>query len=227
MPEPDAVLPQHATPAEAVVTSVDWLFEPYWSGDRLVARLRDGRVTLTDAAGEPAGREFADAAAELANAIDADAAVIDGIWTTQPLMTGSGVPRAAEAPAGERLANWVPQDPTIGARGAYVAIDLVELDGQSLAEVPLGERRRLLASIVREHERVRISPAVRQPIRAWLDAWRSNGFTRYVAKHVNSRYRAGQHADDWLILSSAEPEERLSLLGRIGRRRRKPLRIED
>jgi bifunctional non-homologous end joining protein LigD len=209
MPKPDAVLPQHATPAEAVITSVDWLFEPCWRGDRLVARLRDGKVTLTDAAGEPAGREFADAAHALATAIDADAAVIDGIWTTQPLMAVSGAPRSAEAPA------------------AYVAIDLVELDGQSLADVPLGERRRLLASIIGDSGRVRISPAVRQPIRAWLDAWRRNGFTSYIAKHVNSRYRAGQHVDDWLILSSAEPEERLSLLGRISRRRRKPLRIED
>jgi len=226
MPQPDAVLPQHATLAEVVITSVEWLFEPYWTGDRLVARLRDGKVTLTDAAGEPAGRAFADAAAELENAIDADAAVIDGIWTAQPFIGVTGARRWAETLAEEGVED--PPDPiSMETRRAFVAIDLVELDGQSLADVPYQERRRLLTSIIEENVRVRISPAVKQPIRAWLHAWRTNGFTFYVAKHVNSRYRTGEYADDWLILS-AEHEKGPSIVGRMfGQRPKKLRRIED
>ena len=227
MPDPDAVLPQHATLASVVITSVEWLFEPYWTGDRLIARLRDGKVTLTDPAGEPAGREFSEAADELANAVDADSAVIDGIWTAQPFMGVTGARRWAETLAEEGLVDEAPDPISMETRRAFVAIDLVELEGQSLADVPFQERRRLLASIIAENVRVRLSPAVKQPIHAWLHAWRSNGFTLYVAKHVNSRYRAGEYADDWLILS-ARPEQQPSLVGRLfGQRPKKMRRIED
>ena len=227
MHERDAVLPQHATLAEVIITSVDWLFEPYWTGDRLIARLRDGAVTLTDASGEPAGPEFADAARELVAAIDADAAVIDGIWTAQPFMGAGGARQWAETLAEEGLVDEAPDPLTMETRRAFVAIDLVELDGESLAEVPLQERRRLLSSIIQENIRVRISPAVKQPIAAWLHAWRGNGFTFYVAKHMNSRYRAGEDADDWLIVS-AEPEKGPTIVGRMfGQRPKKLRRIED
>jgi hypothetical protein len=58
--------------------------------------------------------------------------------------------------------------------------------------------------VVDENVRVRVSPAVRNPIHNWLIAWRAAGFDRYVAKHVNSRYAPGQQSDEWLLLSTAE-----------------------
>ena len=208
MATPKPVLPQQATPTEAVITSVQWLFEPCWSGERLMARLEDGRVTLTDAAGEPAGDELSKVADVLRAAIDAGAALIDGIWT-------------AQASALEGVA------PSPDDRPAFVAIDLVELEGESLAEVPYLERRRLLGSVLAEGPRVRISPAVRQPVAAWLRAWRNEGFGHYVAKHVNSRYHPGEQADDWLLVSF-EPEPVLRGGGRLFPRRQKKLRlIED
>lgn len=228
MTTPDPVLPQRATPAEVIITSVEWLFEPYWPGDRLIARLQNGRVTLTDEAGEPAGEECAEAADELLTAIDADAAVIDGIWTGQPFVgDGVGAVRWAETMAAEGLVEEPPDPISMEKRRAFVAIDLVELDGQSLADVPFQERRRLLSSVVEENVRVRVSPAVKLPLRPWLHAWRGNGFTHYVAKHVNSRYRPGEQVDDWLIVS-AEPEKIPSLTGRLmGQRPKKLRRIED
>lgn len=228
MTSPEPVLPQLATPAEVIINSVNWLFEPYWSGDRLVARLHAGRVTLTDEAGEPARDDCAEAADELLAAIDAEAAVIDGIWTAQPFVgDGVGAQRWAETMAEEGLVDEPPDPISMEKRRAFVAVDLVELDGQSLADVPYQERRRLLASVVEENVRVRVSPAVKLPIRPWLHAWRGNGFTHYVAKHVNSRYRAGEQVEDWLIVSS-EPEKYPSIAGRLmGQRPKKLRRIED
>jgi bifunctional non-homologous end joining protein LigD len=195
----DPIMPQRATPVDVIITGVDWLFEPYWSGDRLIARLDGGHVTLTDRAGEPAGAECAEAADAILRAIDADAAVIDGVWTGQPF-------------GGELFEPAWPE-----RRRAFVALDLVELDGESLTDVPYQERRRLLTSVLEQNARVRISPAVRLPLEPWLHAWRASGFTQYVAKHMNSRYRPGEQADDWLIVS-AEPQ-RKPMLG-LGRPRR-------
>ena len=44
MPEPPR--PQQPTPARAEVASVEWLFEPFWPGDRLIVRLADGAATV-------------------------------------------------------------------------------------------------------------------------------------------------------------------------------------
>lgn len=190
------VLPQRSTYSSEQIGSVEWLFEPCWSGDRLMARLRDRRVTLSDGTGEAADAAFAEAGRALERLVDADQALIDGIWT-------------------EQLSEATPP------RASFVALDLVELDGQGLHDVPYLERRRLLESVVQEGHRVRISPVVRMPVSSWLDAWRSNGFDFYFAKHMNSRYRPGEFADDWLripIRQERAPTAMGRLFGRLGGR---------
>jgi bifunctional non-homologous end joining protein LigD len=219
----EPVLPQRATHAETLIESVDWLFEPYWPGDRLLARLADGRISLTDARGEQVDEAFAEAAWLLDGAIDAETALIDGIWTAQQDVGNGGVVRRRaamiEAGRGDEAPDPIPME----ARSAFVAIDLLELDGVSLLEIPYQERRRLMESVVRARGRVRISPAVRLPARPWVDAWRSDGFAFYVAKEINSRYRPGETVDDWLVLS-APPAEAPSMVSWIfgGRSKRLP-----
>ncbi len=228
MSEDRSPLPQLTTPSDAVITSVEWLFEPAWRGDRLMARLHAGAVTLTDELGEPAGVEFAEAEEVLAPAIDADDALLDGVWTSMPFLgEGSSARHLAEAIAEEGLEEELPDPLEMEPRRAYVAIDLVELDGQALHDVPYLERRRLLTAVVAEDVRVRISPAVRNPVSSWLHAWRANGFTHYVAKHVNSRYHPGEMADDWLEVSTEE-RRGPSAMGRlVGARPKKVARIHD
>ena len=200
MDEP--VVPQRATTADAVVPSVDWLFEPAWRGDRLVARLAGGTISLSDAAGVPAGDAFGEVVEVLSGAILADAAVIDGVWTAMPFI-GDGSPARAWADtiASEGLADELPDPLETERRRAFVAVDLVELDGEPLYEVPLQERRRLLESVIQEGVQVRLSPIVKQPISGWLVGWRENGFTHYLAKHMNSRYAPGTVCSDWLEIS--------------------------
>jgi bifunctional non-homologous end joining protein LigD len=228
MSEDRSNLPQLTTHSDAVITSVEWLFEPAWRGDRLMARVHDGTVTLTDELGEPAGDAFAEAEEVLAPAIDADDALLDGVWTSMPFLGEDSAARhLADAIAEEGLEDELPDPIENEQRRAYVAFDLVELDGQVLHDVPYLERRRLLTSIVAEDVRVRVSPAVRNPIAHWLHAWRLNGFTHYVAKHVNSRYHPGEVAEDWLEVSTSE-RRGPSAMGRlVGARPKKVARIHD
>jgi bifunctional non-homologous end joining protein LigD len=227
MTDATSLLPQQATHAHTLVESVNWLIEPYWSGDRLLASLNDGRVSMTDAQGDRVDEEFVEAAALLADAIDADAAVIDGIWTAQPDVGNGAVLRRRAAMIEVGMFDEAPDPIEVAERPAFVAIDLVELEGVSLQDVPYQERRRLLESVLRARGRVRLSPAVRLPFRPWLDAWRNDGFVSYVAKHLNSRYRPGQTAEDWLVLSFV-PEKVPSVAGRLfGERPGKRRRIED
>ena len=203
MDEP--VLPQLPTEANAEVLSVEWLFEPLWPGTRVVARVSDGRVRLNDERGEPMGAdadEMADAPDVLAAAVLAERAVIDGVWTAQPFV-GDGSPARAWADTlvTEGLATEIPDPLETERRRAFVAVDLVELDGEPLHQVPFQERRRLLESVIEVGIRVRLSPVVKQPLAGWMVGWRANGFTHYIAKHMNSRYLPGERSEDWLKLS--------------------------
>ena len=220
------ILPQKPTHSDAVVQSIEWMFEPAWKGERLMARLRDGRVTLTDATGEPT--DLAEASEVLEPVIDAEEALLDGIWTNMPFIgEGSAARHLAEAIAEGGLTEELPDPIENEPRRAFVAIDLVELEGQPLHDVPYLERRRLLASVVEENIRVRISPAVRHPLHNWLLGWRAAGFEHYVAKHVNSRYRPGEVTEEWLQITTAE-RRGPSPVGRLfGQRPKKVLHIED
>ena len=158
------LLPQRPTPARAEIASVAWLVEPHWRGVRLIVR--------RDARGAHVADDLPGVADALRDAIGAESAVIDGIWSPQPV-------------AGED-------------QQAFVAVDLLELDGESLLDVPLLERRRLLESVITEADDVRLSPVVKHPITGWLESWHGIGFTHVVAKYQNSRYAPGEQNEDWL-----------------------------
>jgi bifunctional non-homologous end joining protein LigD len=226
----EPVLPQLPIEAHAEVLSVEWLFEPLWPGVRILARRGDGRVSLTDEDGQPiaADGETADAADTLAEAILADEALVDGVWTAQPFVGDGSPARAwAETLAAEGLASDVPDPLETERRRAFVAVDLVELEGMPLHDVPFQERRRLLESVIDEGIRVRVSQVVKQPLAGWLIGWRANGFTHYVAKHMNSRYRPGERTEDWLKLSLRAEAPR-GLIGRVmGGRGDRVRRVRD
>lgn len=199
------VLPQHATDERVEIDSVEWLFEPDWPGQRLIASVEDGEVGLTDVAGAPV-HDRTDAAALLSRAVRSRQATLDGMWTPQP---------------------YLDEDGGTGEREVFVAIDLLELDGEPLLDVPLQERRRLLGSVLEEGLRVRISPAVKQPAGGWMAGWRRSGFRHYLARHQNGRYHPGGRTDDWLRIPLEAPAEPGLVRRFIGARGRGPRRIRD
>jgi hypothetical protein len=85
----------------------------------------------------------------------------------------------------------------------------------------------LLESVIDEGVQVRLSQVVKHPLAGWLVGWRQNGFTHYLAKHMNSRYQPGERNDDWLKLSLRAEAPR-GFIGRmIGGRGERIRRIRD
>ena len=223
----DPVLPQSPVNANAEVLSVEWLFEPLWPGTRVIATVERGGVTLSDELGRPVEDEIAEAADVLAAAILADHAVIDGVWSAQPFIGDGSQARVwADTLAEQGLENEVADPIESEKRRAFVAVDLVELDGAPLHDVPFQERRRLLESVIDEGVQVRLSPVVKHPLAGWLIGWRANGFSHYLAKHMNSHYLPGERNDDWLKLSLRAEAPR-GMIGRLVGTRERIRRIRD
>ena len=211
----ELLFPQRATEANAEVLSVDWLFEPMWPGERLLVRIEGSSVDVSNAMGESVGDAFGELIGVVRPAVMADGAVVDGVWTAQPFVGDGSLARTwADTLAEEGLSGEMPDPLASERRRAFVAVDLLELDGEPLYDVPFAERRRILESVIDEGIQVRLSPVVKFPVAGWLVGWRENGFSHYLAKHQNSHYFPGERNDDWLKLSLRADAPR-GLVGRL------------
>ncbi len=199
----------------------DPLVEPLWTGIRLLTFVRDGQVTFTDVFGDPV-EAHDDVRAELIQAAAGATLLLDAVLTPEPLQTPLDMigrdtvkaPKASRAlgtmvvgDRGDRKDRLAEQVDNAQRRNvdnpfvpvALVAVDLLWLDDQSICDVPLLERRRILESVLNESHLVRVGIFVKPPIDAWLGAWRTFGFTRMAFKGANSRYIPGSKNPDWGI----------------------------
>ena len=192
------------------------ILEPFWRGIRCTAIFRaepapaeEPSLELLDSFGEDVADVAPRVTAALSRAIMALDAVVDGILTPQATTdaTGLSVVPSADIPA---TAFILPHKPEVehrpprgritGGELAFVALDLLSVDGQALFDLPLLERKRLLEGLFVQSELVRVSPYTRPPIGPWLRSWKSAGFRGVMLKASNSRYRPGDETSEWTLI---------------------------
>jgi ATP-dependent DNA ligase len=227
-PDPSSWRPQ-AFGRRRATDVEDPVIEPAWEGVRVLAHLdaAAARVAIHDVTGVDLTDDHGPIADALLAALAADTAILDGYLTDQPLsasegptnvpgeittvseqvsqlflgrrgidmMSGRGRPNPGEGVSmADGRRDLYPDAPI-----AFVAVDLVELDGRPLVEIPLLERKRLLESVLLEGDLVRRTPYVREPAGAFILTWRAFGFRALAYKAANSRYRPGAANDDWCL----------------------------
>src|SRR5258706_11949606 len=105
---------------------------------------------------------------------------------SRQMLLGGGGRNKRREPRGVAAAREVDLPPD--APTAMVAVDLLWLDGQSLVDVPLLERKRLLDAVLVEHELVRRTVLVRPPVEAWYAQWRAPGLYEQPGKAPHTRH---------------------------------------
>ena len=190
----------------------DPLVEPSWGGVRVIARVEPGRTRFADEDGVDCTAEFAAVADAVSAATRADSLILDGFLTVEPTQSAEGMEiTGIETPsAGQMMTQMLvgtrrSRQPESGRRLdpdrpiAFVAVDLLRIDGTSLLDVPLLERKRLLDGALDPGPLVRITPFVRLPIGTFVVTWRGLGFGALAYKAANSRYIPDGRNDDWSI----------------------------
>lgn len=191
----------------------DPLIEPLWEGERVLIDVSGGRVSAVDVEGDAAEVE-AEIVDALATLVRADHLVLDAHLTAHAARSVAGalvgdvsaptaVEMAGQLLVGARsrrseLSNSLPADDA-GDERVLVVVDLLELDGDALLDVPLLERKRLLESALAEGPLVRVGAYVRPPVDPWIGTWRALGFHSVAYKAANGRYRPGEPNDGWAI----------------------------
>jgi ATP-dependent DNA ligase len=168
--------------------------EPAWNGTRVIVHFREaeradewGSVEVLDEHGADAQPAAPRAFDQLRRSIVAAEAVLDGVITDQSLDSGVSM----EFDEGRAA---------LGKDLAFVALDLLSVDHQTLFDVPLLERKRLLEGVIQQNPLVRLSPWITPPIEPWLRTWRDAGFRGAVVKAANSRYVPGSATAEWAIV---------------------------
>jgi len=205
-PMPEFIPPMRATLADRPFDDPDWLFEIKWDGYRVEAVIRDGRARLWTRNQLDAARYFPELAGP-AEWLEARDAIVDGEVVAldeagRPsfslLQDRTGV-RTGRAPGTKR--------PGPPAPAIYQVFDLLHLDGRSLLDVPLEERKRLLRSRLRPHDRVRYAGHVDGEGRAFTEAARAQELEGVVAKLRRSPYEPGRRTKSWLKIKLRREQE--------------------
>jgi bifunctional non-homologous end joining protein LigD len=202
-PMPRYLEPMKATLATKPFRDEDWLFEVKWDGYRVEAVIRDGTVSLFTRNGHDAEAYFPRLLTP-PTWIEAREAIVDGEVVA---LDAAGRPDFGLLQ--ERLG--------AGRSGAPVplvfqAFDLLHLDGRSLLDVPLEQRKRLLELVIRPTSRVQVAPAIETEGIAFFEAAKAQGLEGVVAKHRRSRYEPGRRTSTWLKIK-VRPEQELVVGG--------------
>ena len=203
----------------------DPVVEPLWSGTRVLAHLTvqsaaqtaakpSTAVALIEELGADLAPELPALAQAIATSFRALDAVVDGVISRQVTLDGIGaaaIPEVRSRPTEMLVRSNLDFD--VSARGpiadaaaqvepvdGFIAVDLLRVDGTSLLDVPLLERKRQLESVIIPGPLVRVSSHVRPPIDSWVATWKAMGLRGGILKAANSRYHPGDDTIEWRIV---------------------------
>lgn len=163
-----------------------WAFEVKWDGFRALCHLEGSRPRFTSRRGADLTQYFP----ELASAP----------WqpATSVVLDGEVVAMVDGRPSFSALRERVWGRRHGGAGVAFVAFDVLWIDGHPLLDVPYEQRRELLDLFELDDDRWQTSPWFAGEAGPVYDATRELGLEGMVAKRLGSAYRCGERSPDWV-----------------------------
>jgi bifunctional non-homologous end joining protein LigD len=204
LPMPRYIEPMRATLVREAFDDPDWLFETKWDGFRVEALVGGGVAELWTRGQQDASRYFG-RFLDPATWIAARTAIVDGEVVA---FDAHGDPDFALLQ--QRIRQRA--DPSGDHPVVYEVFDLLELDGVSLLDRPLEERKRLLQDVLRDDPRVRFSDHVIETGIAAYEAAKVRGLEGVMAKERRSPYLPGRRSDTWRKFK-VRPEQELIVGG--------------
>jgi len=186
-------VPMLATLVDDLPKGDDWVFEVKWDGYRALAYVSGGDVTLRSRRGNDFTERFTSVASALAKAVKTPDCVLDGEVCA---LDDEGRSSFSAMQQGK------PETPLV-----YYVFDVLEVEGESLVDLPLEERRERLEQLIdRRNRTVKISEFFDDG-EALLAAVREQGLEGVIAKRVGSRYVVGRRSRDWLKIKTHGGQE--------------------
>lgn len=191
------IAPMMATLVEQPFDRDGWLFEPKWDGVRALATCTDQTVLIS--------RNLNDITASYPEL----AKLHEQVVGVEAVIDGEIVAMHQGRPSFERLQSRInlrnERDVAQAMKTCpvtFVAFDLLYLDGKSLLEVPLLERKALLDELFVPAPFVEVSPVIENEGELLFAAAQAQELEGIVAKRASSVYRPGRRSKDWLKIKT-------------------------
>jgi bifunctional non-homologous end joining protein LigD len=199
-PLPTFIPPEAATLTDKPFRNQDWLFEIKWDGYRIEAVVRDGKARIFTRNGND-GETYFPGLLTTATWIQAEQAIVDG----EVVALGED-----GLPSFNLLQELTTNSST---QLQYQVFDLLYLDGRSLLNVPLEDRKALLRTVLRHGDRrVRFADHILAEGIEFHEAAKAQGLEGIIAKHRRSVYEPGRRSRSWLKIK-IRPEQELVVGG--------------
>ncbi|MEW6582816.1 MAG: DNA ligase D [Actinomycetota bacterium] len=183
--------PMLATPADALPAGPGWTFEVKWDGYRTIGTVTGGEARLASRTGQDLTDRFPTVANALVRAMRTPECVVDGEICA---LDRDGKPSFQEMQRG-------------GADLRYYLFDLLEVEGETLLDLPLHTRRDHLAALLDAHRGTVLLSDTFPDGAALLDAATAHGLEGVMAKRADSPYRPGARSRDWVKVKTRRRQE--------------------
>lgn len=183
--------PMEALSVDTIPTGDTWQYEPKWDGFRCLATRTGKSVVLQSKSGRPLTRYFPELVDAL-RALRAERFTLDGEIVV-PQGGGFSFDDLLQRihPAASRIQKLAHETPAL-----LIVFDLLDVDGDRIASLPLAERRPRLDAFAKQNfekdGRIRLSPATRRlaDARKWLGKVGS-ALDGIIAKRTDLPYQHG------------------------------------
>ncbi|WP_277811780.1 DNA ligase D [Chromohalobacter canadensis] len=181
---------QLATLVDEAPEGDEWFHEIKFDGYRILTRLQSGKARLITRNGHDWSERFPEIAAAMSE-LSVGGALFDGEVVA---LRSDGISDF------RRLQRAISETHT--ARLIYQVFDLLHLDGVDLHDVPLRERKRLLADLFKalklpERSPIRYTDHIEGQGRVFFEEASRKGLEGVVSKRADSRY-SGRRNRDWI-----------------------------
>lgn len=181
---PADLKPMLAGITDAAFDSADWQFEIKWDGYRALAYLQNGKVDLRSRNNLSFNKKYT--------------AVYEALqkWKVDAVVDGEIVVLDDKGHADfAALQKW-----NVHPHGnlVFIVFDILWLEGESLVDKPLVERRAILQKKLPASNVIRYSEAIDEHGIDFLKVAAENGLEGIIAKKKNSSYLPGYRTKEWL-----------------------------
>jgi len=186
--------PMLAGSTKKIFNDPKWIYELKWDGYRILSHISEKGVLLQSRNGVNMNRKFPELAKELERV--GHEAILDGEIT---VLDENGVSRFGA------LQNW---PDTQGALHYYV-FDMLYLNGHSMLDLPLLDRKSLVSDVIEGLSLTRYCDHIEGMGAALFEKAIGEGMEGVIAKVADSIYVPGARTESWLKIKAVENEDAL------------------
>ena len=194
--KPRFIEPMKARLMDQTPSHGGWLYELKFDGIRALA-IKDGKKTsLISRNGNKLDKRFPEIAEAVAN-LAVDECVIDG----------EAVALDEEGRSSFQLLQALEMEGRKAPLRFYV-FDLLQLNGKSLLELPVEQRKEVLAKLCENvGDPIRYSGEISGDVKTLLDEVQRRGLEGLIGKQRGSKYEAGRRSGAWIKLKATNEQE--------------------